>query len=361
MRPQLVALGRVERLLEDAAEDLGAHRRPVVGAGGMDHAQDGAVDLQLGVLAVEQRAVDVGRHDVGAVVLLGAPEVVEQGVDRAQVPAALRRLHRLLEQVAGDQAGVLGEHREHALQGELCDPLAVAQAITAGLDQLAHGAADVLRRLAGDLLAALGEIRLVAAEKQQRLVLLRQLGERDPERHLQPVGLVGVVDPQLVEVAEHHVARAGLQPVAQQLVVVLGEVLVRALHLPDADTRDVHVHPLGGGGHLSGGEHVALLRAGDADGVLLEDLAGFVVVGAVALQQMPQIRLRAGHLGGVVVVPALYEARKLLRYAQLAGGHRLNVSIPLVGISYQPSAVSSQQSGGWGRGKPSVVSSKFKW
>ena len=154
----------------------------------------------------------------------------------------------------GQQADVLGEHGDDALE----DEAAGADAVFAARDQRVEGVGDVLGGFAGDFDPVVAEERLEGAREQeiQRGVAGGQLGDRDAVHRLLELR-VEVVNPELVEVAEHDVGRAvgdEVEPVIEGLLVVLGELDAARLHLDEGAARPDEV-----------GEFGAL--AGEADAV----------------------------------------------------------------------------------------------
>ena len=154
----------------------------------------------------------------------------------------------------GQQADVLGEHGDDALE----DEAAGADAVFAAEDERVEGVGDVLGGFAGDLDPVVAEEGLEGAREQevQRGVAGGQVGDGHPVNRLVELG-VEVVDPELVEVAEHDVGRAvgdEVEPVIEGLLVVLGELDAAGLHLDEAAARPDEV-----------GEFGAL--AGEADAV----------------------------------------------------------------------------------------------
>ncbi len=186
------------------------------------------------------------------------------------------------------------------------------------LDEVADQPTQGGGHLRGDPLGARPQVGSLAAEEEQRFGPVGELvePELEPGRQL-PVLLVGVVDPELVEVAEHHVPGAHPGPVAEQLFVVDLQVgLAGGLHLPDTDLGQVHVHPGGlvGDRRLLLAEEAALGLLGpdrQPDRVLLEDGAG-LEGHLVDLEQRLQEGLRSGPFGPRVPLPVADEVLELL-------------------------------------------------
>jgi hypothetical protein len=158
--------------------------------------------------------------------------------------AALALVEQAGEDVLGKQADVFGEHGDDALQ----DEAAGADAVFATEDEGVEGIGDVFGRFAGDVDPVMAEEGLEGAREQeiQRGVAGGQIGEGDTVNRLLELG-VEVVNPKLVEVAEHDVGRAvgdEVEPVVEGLLVVFGEFDAAGLHFDEAAARPDEVGEL---------------------------------------------------------------------------------------------------------------------
>lgn len=170
------------------------------------------------------------------------------------------------EHMRREHLQVLGEEGPDELEDELRELLSIA---CAPLAEPLVQVSDERDCLAGQLGLAAGEIGLPVREEQQRVEVLRELGEfeGDPGRRVHGTRLP---DLEAVEGAQYdvprrgHLGRPGIAPVVEGLHAVLIEApgLARPLHLDDADTRPEHVHESpGAGGVLEAGAHLLPVRA----------------------------------------------------------------------------------------------------
>ena len=193
VRPQPRALGRLQRLFEQGAEDGGVDQAPVMLGGGEqlgDAVPAEREHLRLGEHAAVE-ALQLGTDGRGVAAFVhGAPEIFEQRLE------ALRRFQAFaqqpLEAVGRDQADILGEHGEDAAHQEQRDILRIVPA----LQRLRDGCEAL-----GDLACCLGRL----AGRVERVGIapdacdpgpdggIAQIFEIDPEAV--PVGELGVVLP----------------------------------------------------------------------------------------------------------------------------------------------------------------------
>ena len=125
VRAQGVALGGVERALQQRAEDGRLDLAPV-GARGLDQQPDlrGGEQQAVAVLAraLEELAVEVqhaaGQHGAEAALVHVAPQHAQHLAQRGRVVAV--GLQQLLERAPGQQLDVLGEHGKQAAGQEVC-------------------------------------------------------------------------------------------------------------------------------------------------------------------------------------------------------------------------------------------------
>ena len=122
-------------------------------------------------------------------------------------------------------------------------------AVLAAGDEGVKGEGDIVGRFAGDVDPVMAEEGLESAREQEveRGVAVGQLGDGEAVHRLVELG-VEVVDPELVEVAEHDVGRAvgdEVEPVVEGLLVVLGELDAARLHLDEHAARPDEVGVFG--------------------------------------------------------------------------------------------------------------------
>ncbi len=109
------------------------------------------------------------------------------------------------EDVLRQQADVFGEHSDDVLENEA----AGAHAVSDTKDERVKGVGDVSCGFTRDLDPVVAEEGLKSTREKevQRSVALGQIGDGHPVNRFIELG-VEVVDPELVEVAEHYVGRA---------------------------------------------------------------------------------------------------------------------------------------------------------
>ena len=141
----------------------------------------------------------------------------------------------LRDEILGQQINVFGEEGNEQLQDE---PLRGFARHTA-FDEFAETLSETIRRLARDLFAVVLKRGLgrTGREKRQRPPALRQIFQRDRVFGDVEVG-VEIIDAELVEVAEHDVARAignEARPVIESLAVMLLQVRAALFHFHQHD------------------------------------------------------------------------------------------------------------------------------
>ena len=141
--------------------------------------------------------------------------------------------------------GIFSKHGDDALENES----AGADAVFATGDQGVECVGDISCGLAGDLDPVVAEEGLEGAREQEVEggVAGREVGDGHPVNRFVELG-VEVVDPELVEVAEHDVGRTvghEVEPVVERLLVVLGKLHAAGLHLDEAAARPDEVGELG--------------------------------------------------------------------------------------------------------------------
>jgi hypothetical protein len=180
------------------------------------------------------------------------------------------------EDILREQADVFGEHGDDALE----DETAGADAVFAAEDEGVEGVGNVFGGFAGDFYPVVAKEGLEGAREQevQRGVAGGQIGEGDAVNRLLKLG-VEVVNPELVEVAEHDIRRAvrdEVKPVVERLLVMLGELDPARLHFDEGAARPDEV-----------GEFSVLAREADAvfEGGTLGQGVGVVAEGGKQVEE----------------------------------------------------------------------------
>ena len=251
---------------------------------------------------IEQAAVEpLDPLDPEEAATLGhlAEQIVQGGREAGGV--ALGRARQTIDQVLGQDAGILGEHGEEQAIEEVRDRVRV---VASGTQSRGQGR-EVLSGPLGQLLAQSGRAQALGigedgAQDAQRLARIgRQIVEGEAVHPRHGVGEVGV-DLEAGEIAHHQQRRVTQSlAVAVELRVGGGEVLALALVLPG----EVVAHP-------DVGEALAALGLA---GSLLEGvpLAGRVGVVGRGLAEHPaqvdEVLLRRGLLGPRVALPLRHE------------------------------------------------------
>ena len=173
--------------------------------------------------------VSAGLGDTGGVHLAEEAENVVVSLIRRRSVLKLPT-----EDGVGEESDVLGEHGYHALQHKTLCFHSVNPSSVKLTEQLAHLASC----LTGDGFEVVLEYRCLFCRKQEshRLVAAGQVGQRDHVDRLIDLPFE-VIDVELVEVAQHHVAgpvRDRPCPVVQGLAEMLAGILPGLLHLDEA-------------------------------------------------------------------------------------------------------------------------------
>ena len=198
--------------------------------------------------------------------------------------AATTFIQQTGEKGLGQKADVLGEHGDDRLQNKAAGRGAILAAKDHGIESVSHA----LRGLACDRdpVVAKDRRKLAREKKVQRGMAGGQFADFDPVHRLLKLR-VEIVNPQLVEIAEHNVGgamRNEIEPVIECLLIMLRELRPARFHFDE---------------HSAGPNKVGILGAlAWKTDAILEGAAFRKGVGVVAkgFEQMEKERLRFAFL-----------------------------------------------------------------
>jgi len=223
-----------EAALEERAEDDGLDFGPIF-LGGFEQ-QANFTRLQFdGFDGGEEAAVEVVHaREASAAGALRFVHLAEQAAKQiVTVGTAATFLQQPGKEALGEQADILGEHGDDALENESTG----SGTVLAAVDQGVEGTGDILGGLSGDLDPVVPENRrkLTREQKVQSGMPLDEFADLDSVHRLVEMS-VEIVNPELVEVTKGDEWRSvgnQVEPVVESFLVPRGELHAARLHLDE--------------------------------------------------------------------------------------------------------------------------------
>ena len=250
-------------MLEDDAENFRLHFRPV-GFRALAQEHDfGAGQLQPRGLR-EQAAIEI-RHafEASAGGDAGRVHLGEEIADEIVGAGCVAFVEQTGDEVFVEQVDVFREKRDEHLEREALGQRAPDATLDEFVEALGKAGGGFARD--GDVIVVEDGLWLAGEEKGERAEMLREINEGDaPDGriHLR----LEIIDVELVEVAQHDVARAawhGARPIIERLAIVFRQVHAALFHLDEDDRLPNVVGEAGAAAVLAGFANAELRLAAD--------------------------------------------------------------------------------------------------